>query len=112
MDDCIFCSIAAGRIPSDKVLENELFFAFRDLHPQAAQHILVIPREHIQSLNNAGVWQHGEGQSLLEFIVAVAREVGVAESGYRVLSNIGADAHQLVQHMHFHILGGEDLGDF
>lgn len=112
MDDCIFCKIAAGQIPADKVLENDLFFAFRDINPQAAQHILAIPREHVQSLNDIAAWQHCEGQALLEFMVAVAQEAGIADSGYRVLSNIGADARQLVQHMHFHILGGEDLGDF
>jgi histidine triad (HIT) family protein len=112
MDDCIFCKIADGRIPADKVLENDLFVAFRDINPQAAQHVLVIPREHIQSLNDVAAWQHGEGQALLEFMVAVARELGIADSGYRVVSNSGADARQIVQHLHFHVLGGEDLGDF
>ena len=112
MDDCIFCRIADGRIPSDKVLDDERFFAFRDIHPKAPQHVLVIPREHIPSLNDLDRWQHCEGHALLEFIVRVAQEVGIVDSGYRVLSNVGPDAGQEVQHMHFHILGGEDLGDF
>ncbi len=112
MDDCIFCRIAAGQIPAEKVLETNLFVAFRDVNPIAAQHILVIPREHLMSLNDVGAWQACEGQKLLEFIVAVAREAGIADSGYRVLTNVGADARQEVKHMHFHILGGEDLGDF
>lgn len=112
MDDCIFCRIAAGQIPAGIVLQNDLFVAFRDIDPKASQHILVIPREHIQSLNGLSAWQDCEGQKLLEFIVAVAREAGISESGYRVLSNVGPDARQEVQHMHFHILGGEDLGDF
>jgi histidine triad (HIT) family protein len=112
MDGCIFCRIAAGQIPAEKVLENELFVAFRDIHPKAPQHVLIIPREHIQSLNELGAWQHCEGHKLLEFIVDVAREVGIADTGYRVLTNVGPDAGQEVQHMHFHILGGEDLGDF
>ena len=112
MDDCIFCRIADGRIPAGKVLENELFVAFRDIDPKAPQHILVIPREHLASLNELALWQHCEGHGLLEFIVDVARETGIAESGYRVLTNVGPDARQEVQHMHFHILGGQDLGDF
>ncbi len=112
MDDCIFCRIAAGQISAEKVLENDLFVAFRDIHPKAPRHILVIPREHLQSLNEIGSWQACEGQDLLEFMVAVAKQEGIAESGYRVLTNTGPDAGQEVQHMHFHILGGEDLGDF
>lgn len=112
MDDCIFCLIAQGRIPSEKVLETEDFIAFRDIHPKAPQHILVVPREHIVSLNDIDGWKRGEGHELLRFIVRVAERVGVAESGYRVLTNVGPDAGQEVQHLHFHVLGGEDLGDF
>jgi histidine triad (HIT) family protein len=112
MDDCIFCRIAAGDIPADRVLENDLFVAFRDINPKAPQHVLVIPREHIQSLTDVVAWQQCEGQKLLEFIVDVARDTGIADSGYRVVSNIGRDAQQVVHHMHFHVLGGEDLGDF
>ena len=112
MDDCIFCRIAAGEIPAEKVLETDLFVAFRDIQPKAAQHILVIPREHVESLNDLAAWQEGEGHALLEFIVEVTREVGISETGYRVLTNVGPDAGQEVQHMHFHVLGGEDLGDF
>jgi histidine triad (HIT) family protein len=111
MDDCIFCRIAAGQIPAEKVLETDLFVAFRDIHPRAPQHVLVIPREHIASLNDVGVWQQCEGQRLFEFIFAVAREAGIADSGYRVIANVGPDGAQEVQHVHFHILGGEYLGD-
>jgi histidine triad (HIT) family protein len=112
MDDCIFCRIAAGKIPAEMVLQDEKFLAFRDLHPVAAQHILVIPREHISSLNDVHRWHDCRGQELLSFIVRVAAEAGIAESGYRVLTNTGPDARQEVQHLHFHVLGGEDLGDF
>lgn len=112
MDDCIFCRIAEGRIPCDKVLENELFVAFRDINPKAPQHILVVPREHIVSLNEVDRWQQNEGHELLRFIVRIAEKLGIAESGYRVLTNVGPDGGQEVQHLHFHILGGEDLGDF
>jgi histidine triad (HIT) family protein len=112
MDDCIFCRIADGRIPSEFVLEDERFVAFRDIDPKAPQHVLVVPRRHIVSLNDLDAWQHCEGHDLLRFIVRVATQVGVADSGYRVLTNVGPDAGQEVQHLHFHILGGEDLGDF
>ncbi len=112
MDDCIFCRIADGRIPAGIVLEDELFVAFRDIQPKAAQHVLVIPRAHLTSLNDLDLWQHSEGHDLLSFIVRVAREAGIADTGYRMLTNVGPDAGQEVQHMHFHILGGEDLGDF
>jgi histidine triad (HIT) family protein len=112
MDDCIFCRIAAGNIPAQIVLADERFVAFRDIDPKAPQHILVIPREHLVSLNDLERWQACEGHHLLEFMVQVVREAGIADSGYRVLTNVGPDARQEVQHMHFHILGGEDLGDF
>lgn len=112
MDDCIFCRIADGSIAAGMVLEDEQFVAFRDIHAKAAQHILVIPREHMTSLNDVELWRQCEGHNLLRFIVRVARAAGIADSGYRMLTNVGPDAGQEVQHMHFHILGGEDLGDF
>ena len=112
MDDCIFCRIAAGQIPAEKVLENDRFVAFKDIDPKAPQHVLIIPREHLVSLNDIGAWEQCEGQELLEFIAQVAREIGVADTGYRLISTIGPDGAQEVQHMHFHILGGEYLGDF
>ena len=112
MDDCIFCRIAQGDIPSDMVLKDADFVAFRDLHPKAPEHILVVPREHLVSFNDIldGSW--GKGDALLQFIVKVAEQVGVKTSGYRVLTNVGPDGGQEVQHLHFHVLGGEDLGDF
>ncbi len=112
MDDCIFCRIAAGLIPSQKVLEDERFVAFRDINPKAPQHILVVPREHIPSLNDIDGWDSSEGHELLRFIVRVAEQVGIAASGYRVLTNVGPDGGQEIAHLHFHILGGEKLGDF
>jgi histidine triad (HIT) family protein len=98
--------------PSDIVLEDGDFVAFRDIHPKAPQHLLVVPREHIGSLNELDGRQGGEGDALLRFIVRVAQQVGIKDSGYRALTNVGADGGQEVQHLHFHILGGEDLGDF
>jgi histidine triad (HIT) family protein len=111
MDDCLFCRIASGTIPSDIVLEDADFVAFRDIHPKAPQHALVVPREHIVSLNDFESRQGDDGHALLRFIVGVAQELGIKESGYRALTNVGPDGGQEVQHLHFHILGGEDLGD-
>jgi histidine triad (HIT) family protein len=112
MDDCLFCRIASGEISSDSVLEDANFVAFRDINPKAAQHVLVVPREHIVSLNDVSRWQDCEGDALLRFIVRVADRLGIGDTGYRALVNVGRDGGQEVQHLHFHILGGEDLGDF
>jgi histidine triad (HIT) family protein len=112
MDDCLFCRIASGEIPSDRVFEDDTFVAFRDINPKAPQHVLIVPREHVVSLNDVDRWQNCEGHSLLRFIVRVAERLGIDETGYRALVNVGPDGGQEVQHLHFHILGGEDLGDF
>ena len=111
MDDCIFCRIARGEIASSVVLEDADFLAFRDLHPKAPQHILVVPREHMVSLNDLQGLSGGKGDALLQFIVKVAEKVGIKDCGYRAIVNVGADGGQEIQHLHFHILGGENLGD-
>lgn len=112
MDACIFCRIAGGDIPSEIVLEDAEFVAFRDIHPKAPKHVLVVPREHIVSLNDLDGRPGDTGDALLQFIVRVAERLGIKESGYRALTNVGPDGGQEVQHLHFHVLGGEDLGDF
>jgi histidine triad (HIT) family protein len=111
MDDCIFCRIARGELGTTFVLEDADFVAFRDLHPKAPQHILVVPREHIVSLNELAEKPAGRGDALLQFLVRVAEHVGIKESGYRAITNVGVDGGQEIQHLHFHILGGENLGD-
>ncbi|HZK48661.1 MAG TPA: histidine triad nucleotide-binding protein [Thermoleophilia bacterium] len=111
MGHCIFCKIIGGEIPGDVVLEDEEFFAIRDISPKAAQHVLVMPREHVESLNEVGVWTDGRGQRLLAFTARVAADLGIARSGYRVITNVGPDGGQEVDHLHFHVLGGERLGD-
>lgn len=111
MEDCIFCKIIRGDIPGDMVLEDEDFLAIRDISPKAPQHALVMPREHIPSLNEIGVWTDGRGQRLLAFMVRVAVALGISDSGYRVITNVGADGRQQVDHLHFHVMGGERLGD-
>ena len=107
--DCIFCKIIAGEIPSNKVYEDERVLAFRDIAPQAPVHILVIPKVHIPSFASITA----ENAQLVAHILAVAakiaREEGLEDGGYRIVSNCGADAGQTVPHLHFHILGGKKL---
>ncbi len=110
MDDCIFCRIASGEITSDVVLQDADFVGFRDLDPKALEHILVVPREHVASLNDLAERDDGIGDALLKFIVAVAERVSIKDTGYRVITNVGPDGGQEIQHLHFHVLGGENLG--
>ena len=108
MTDCIFCKIIAGDIPSNRVYEDELVYAFRDNNPQAPTHILVVPKTHIADLNGIDA----QNSSLVAHIFAVIPQIAQAEGlakGYRVVSNCGSDAGQTVQHLHFHILGGKAL---
>jgi histidine triad (HIT) family protein len=109
--DCIFCRIAAGEIPADTVAEDADFVAFRDLHPLAPVHVLVVPKQHVASLNDITEFGPGVDARLLRFIADTASRQGVAESGYRVVSNIGPHAGQEVMHMHWHIIGGRGLGE-
>ena len=106
--DCIFCAIINGDIPSKKVYEDEKCYAFLDINPQAPVHCLVVPRAHIESVNavneeNADVVAH-----IFTVIPKLAATLGL-ENGYRVVSNIGEDGCQSVNHLHFHILGGKKL---
>ena len=107
MSDCLFCKIAAGEIPSNKVYEDELVYAFYDIDPQAPTHFLVIPKAHIGSVaeiteENAAVAAH-----ILTVISKVTKELGL--ESYRVVSNIGEQAGQSVHHLHFHVLSGRDM---
>ena len=108
--DCIFCMIAEGTIPSNKVYKDELCLAFHDINPQAPTHVLVIPKAHIASVDEI----NGENSALVahifEVIPKVAASVGLT-NGYRVISNCGEDACQSVRHLHFHILGGARLSE-
>jgi len=106
--NCLFCKIIAGEIPSAKVYEDELVFAFRDIAPQAPTHILVVPKAHLDSCNAVTA----ENSNLVARIFEVIPKIAAAEglvNGYRVVSNCGADAGQTVAHLHFHILGGKEL---
>ena len=105
---CLFCKIAAGEIPSTKVYEDETILAFRDIAPQAPTHILVIPKEHIPSVDGITAENSAVVAHIFEIIPAIARAENLA-NGYRVVSNCGPDAGQTVPHLHFHILGGAEL---
>jgi histidine triad (HIT) family protein len=105
-DDCVFCSIAAGRIPADIVLENDAVVVFRDVHPQAPTHLLVIPRQHIPTLNEA---TPETVAALYAAGVEAARAEGCAERGYRTVINVQRSAGQSVWHLHLHILGGRPM---
>jgi histidine triad (HIT) family protein len=106
---CLFCRIVAGELPGRRLFETERVFAFEDARPQAPVHVLVVPKEHIASLNEA---PDGAEALLGEVLLAArraAREKGIAETGYRVILNTGPDAGQAVFHIHFHVLGGRRL---
>lgn len=109
MSDCVFCKIAAGEIPSNKVYEDDKIIVIHDLNPMAPVHVLFIPKEHICCANaitheNSSVIAH-----IFEKIPAIAEELGL-EKGYRVVNNCGEHGCQSVMHIHFHLLGGKQLG--
>ena len=104
--DCIFCKIADGRVPAEFVFEDNVCVAFNDLSPQAPTHILIIPREHVDSLDKA---RAGEKETLGHLLITaanIARERGFADDGYRVVINTNADGGQTVFHLHVHLLAG------
>ena len=111
MNDCIFCKIIAGEIPSKKLYEDELCLAFYDIQPLAPQHFLVIPKEHLTGANEI----NSDNAALVGHIFAVIAKLTAKlnfSDGYRVVTNCGEDAGQTVQHLHFHVLGGKQLGSF
>ena len=109
MSNCLFCKIIAGDIPSTKVYEDELVYAFRDINPQAPTHVLVVPKIHVEDVNGITAENSAVVAHIFEVIPRIAAAEGLT-GGYRVVSNCGADAGQTVFHIHFHILGGRDLG--
>lgn len=106
--DCIFCKIAAGIIPSKKVYEDDIMYAFFDINPQAPVHVLVVPKTHIGSLDEISSQNSGIVAAIFERIPEIAVTAGI-KNGYRLISNCGSDACQTVKHLHFHILGGKQL---
>ena len=108
MNDCLFCKIIAGEIPSSRVYEDDTILAFRDIAPQAPTHILVIPKAHISGCDGVTAENSAVVAHIFEVIPQIARAEGLT-GGYRVVSNCGSDAGQTVPHLHFHILGGKAL---
>ncbi len=109
MSDCIFCKIINKEIPSKVVYEDEKILAFHDLNPTAPKHVLVIPKVHFESLNEM-TSEHAEVMAYLTLkLKEIAGLIGIAESGYRVVCNCGADGGQEVKHLHYHVIGGRKL---
>ena len=109
MKDCLFCKIAAGEIPSTKVFEDEEVLAFRDIAPQAPVHVLVIPKKHVSGWYDAQAEEDALLAKLMRTASQVAKMENIVESGFRVVSNCGADAQQSVKHLHLHVLGGRAM---
>ncbi len=106
MSDCLFCRIVAGEIPADLVAEADEWVAFRDIHPQAPTHVLVVPRRHIATLDDLEPSDASLVGTLVAAATEIARAEGLVEGGYRVAANCGAGAGQSVFHIHLHLLGG------
>ncbi|HIS03618.1 MAG TPA: histidine triad nucleotide-binding protein [Candidatus Pullichristensenella avicola] len=106
--DCIFCKIIAGQIPGDKVYEDEKVFAFRDINPQAPVHVLIVPKKHMRNILEC---DEETAAAVLRAVKAIAAAEGVSVSGFRVVTNCGRDGAQSVEHLHFHLLGGDKLSE-
>jgi len=109
--DCIFCEIVAGRLGSDQVYSDDRVIAFRDINPAAPVHVLIVPRRHVESLLDVDAVDAGLPTAMHRAVVEVARRLGIAETGFRVIINNGEGAGQTVGHLHYHVLGGRTLSD-
>ncbi|AFM01932.1 MULTISPECIES: histidine triad nucleotide-binding protein [Desulfitobacterium] len=110
MSECIFCKIINKEIPSQVVFEDEYVLAFKDINPVAPVHLLIIPKKHMESLNDIEVVDEALIGHILMVAKKLAQESGIADSGYRVVNNCGDDGGQVVKHLHFHLIGGQPLG--
>jgi histidine triad (HIT) family protein len=110
MPDCIFCQIVEGRIPAHLVHQDELVVAFDDIEPQAPTHLLVVPRRHLPTLNDLGPGDEEVVGRLFAVAALLARRRGFADRGWRAVINVNRDAHQLVFHVHLHVLAGRSFG--
>ena len=111
MEDCLFCKILNGDIPSKKICEDEYTYSFHDISPQAKVHALVIPKKHVSGLSALGALSDKEIVACLHACHRTAEHLGIANSGYRVVTNCGSDACQTVEHLHFHVIGGNKLSE-
>ncbi|WP_058301890.1 histidine triad nucleotide-binding protein [Gorillibacterium timonense] len=110
LKECIFCQIIAGDTPCRKVYEDDEVLVFHDIQPAAPVHALIIPKTHIASMNDVGREQEGIIAAIHRAAQITAIELGIAETGYRLVNNCGPDAGQVVHHLHYHLLGGKKLG--
>ena len=108
--DCLFCKIIAGEIPSKKVYEDELVYAFYDINPQAPVHVLVIPKQHLESAADITQENSALVAHVFEVIAQLAKELSLGD-GFRVITNCGENGAQTVKHLHFHLLGGKKLSE-
>lgn len=108
-ENCLFCKIVKGEIPSKKIWENEYCYAFADIQPQAPMHALIVPKRHVEGLDDLDGLSDEELAACLRAAQTVAEELGIEKSGYRLISNCGEHACQSVRHLHFHILGGRQM---
>lgn len=111
MEDCIFCKITKGELPSTKVYEDDKVLAFKDINPVTPVHVILIPKKHIVSVNEITEDDTDLIAHIFMTIKKIAKDLDIAKSGYRVITNAGKDAGQTVPHLHFHILGKKDLGE-
>ncbi|MBQ4366102.1 MAG: histidine triad nucleotide-binding protein [Clostridia bacterium] len=109
MNDCIFCKIASGEIPSTKVYEDDTVLGFKDLSPQAPVHVLLIPKTHITSVDDVTPENSAVVAHIFEVAAKLAKEFGLS-NGYRIVTNCGEDGGQTVKHLHFHMMGGRAFG--
>lgn len=107
--DCIFCKIVAGQLPADKLYQDEWVTAFRDIHPLAPTHILIIPNAHLGNMNDLTPDYAIAASRMLTVVPELAKQEGIAKSGYRLIVNSGADGRQDVMHIHLHLLGGQRM---
>lgn len=110
MDNCLFCKIIKGEIPSKKVYEDDYVYSFYDIEPQAPYHIVIVPKVHIKSANEINEENSIYVAKIMEACAKIAKELGFAEDGYRVVNNCGQHGGQTVGHLHFHLIGGRQFG--
>ena len=110
MEDCVFCKIIKGKIPSEKVYEDDKVLAFKDINPAAPIHVLVIPKEHVENVLEIN---EGNNEMISDIFLAInkiAKQLGIEDDGFRIINNCGKDAGQEVMHLHFHLLAGGKMG--
>ena len=110
MEDCLFCKIVNGQIPSQKVYEDEKILAFKDINPAAPVHVLVIPKQHFENVLDV---KEKDKEIVADIFVAInkiAKQLGIEKDGFRVITNCGKDSGQEVMHLHFHLLAGRKMG--